>query len=223
MADLLGADPRGVVFGRSATQLTFDLSRTLAAGWGPGDEVVVTRLDHDANVRPWVRAAEAPGRRSAGSTSTRPPASSARTTSRAVVSQRTRLVAVTGASNLIGTRPAARRDRGPGARGRRPAVRRRRAPDRARAGRRRGAGRGLLHLLAVQVPRPALRRAGGVAGAAGDAAPRQAAAVVGRGARALRARHAALRAAGRHHGGGRLPRRRSPRRTARAESGCSPR
>ena len=61
MADLLGADPRGIVFGRSATQLTFDLSRTLAAGWGPGDEVVVTRLDHDANVRPWVQAAEAAG------------------------------------------------------------------------------------------------------------------------------------------------------------------
>ncbi|HVD28067.1 MAG TPA: aminotransferase class V-fold PLP-dependent enzyme, partial [Mycobacteriales bacterium] len=61
MADLLGADPRGIVFGRSATQLTFDVSRTLAAGWGPGDEVVVSRLDHDANVRPWVRAAEAAG------------------------------------------------------------------------------------------------------------------------------------------------------------------
>src|SRR5215213_10437512 len=61
LADLLGADPRGVVFGRSATQLTFDVARTLAAGWGPGDEVVVSRLDHDANVRPWARAAEAVG------------------------------------------------------------------------------------------------------------------------------------------------------------------
>ncbi|MYR58645.1 aminotransferase class V-fold PLP-dependent enzyme, partial [Streptomyces sp. SID625] len=49
LADLLGADPRGVVFGRSATQLTYDLSRTLARTWGPGDEVVVTRLDHDSN------------------------------------------------------------------------------------------------------------------------------------------------------------------------------
>src|SRR4051794_37244990 len=61
LAALLGADPGGVVFGRSATQLTFDLSRTLTAGWSPGDEVVVTRLDHDANVRPWVIAAEAVG------------------------------------------------------------------------------------------------------------------------------------------------------------------
>src|SRR5919107_5719938 len=57
MADLLGADPRGVVFGRSMTQLTFDVARTLSAGWSTGDEVVVSRLDHDANVRPWVIAA----------------------------------------------------------------------------------------------------------------------------------------------------------------------
>ena len=53
-ADLVNADPRGVVFGRSATSLTFEIARTLAQGWGPGDEVIVTRLDHDANVRPWV-------------------------------------------------------------------------------------------------------------------------------------------------------------------------
>ena len=37
------------------------VARTLSAGWGPGDEVVVSRLDHDANVRPWVLAAEAAG------------------------------------------------------------------------------------------------------------------------------------------------------------------
>ena len=61
MADLLGADPRGIVFGRSMTQLTMDIARTLAQGWGPGDEVVVTRLDHDSNIRPWVVAAERAG------------------------------------------------------------------------------------------------------------------------------------------------------------------
>jgi cysteine desulfurase family protein (TIGR01976 family) len=105
VADLLGADPRGVVFGRSMTALTFDLSRTLAAGWGPGDEVVVTSLDHDANVRPWVIAAER-----AGATvrwAEFDPATGelpvAAVTS--VLGERTRLVAVTGASNLIGTRP----------------------------------------------------------------------------------------------------------------------
>src|SRR5215831_2907425 len=61
VADLLGGEPRGIVFGRSMTQLTFDFSRALAKTWRPGDEVVVTRLDHDANVRPWVYAAEAAG------------------------------------------------------------------------------------------------------------------------------------------------------------------
>src|SRR4051812_23092782 len=105
MADLLGADPRGIVFGRSATQLTFDLARTLAAGWGPGDEVAVSRLDHDANVRPWVRAAEA-----AGATVrwiAFDPATGELTADDVaeVLTERSRLVAVTGASNLIGTRP----------------------------------------------------------------------------------------------------------------------
>ena len=61
VADLLGCSPGGVVFGRSMTQLTYDVSRALAKQWGPGDEVVVTRLDHDANIRPWVQAAEAAG------------------------------------------------------------------------------------------------------------------------------------------------------------------
>jgi cysteine desulfurase family protein (TIGR01976 family) len=105
MADLLGADPRGIVFGRSATQLTFDLARTLAAGWGPGDEVVVSRLDHDANVRPWLRAAEAVG--AAVRWIEFDPATGELTVDDVaeVLGERTRLVAVTGASNLIGTRP----------------------------------------------------------------------------------------------------------------------
>jgi cysteine desulfurase family protein (TIGR01976 family) len=105
VADLLGADPRGVVFGRSATQLTFDLARTLAAGWGPGDEVVVSRLDHDANVRPWVLAAEAVG--ATVRWAAFDPATGELTADDVaeVLTARTRLVAVTGASNLIGTRP----------------------------------------------------------------------------------------------------------------------
>jgi cysteine desulfurase family protein (TIGR01976 family) len=103
VADLLGADPGGVYFGRSMTQLTFDLARALAKQWGPGDEVVVTRLDHDANIRPWVTAAE-----SAGAT-VRWVDFDTRTAELSfdpgVLSERTRLVAVTGASNLLGTRP----------------------------------------------------------------------------------------------------------------------
>ncbi|MEU2494987.1 cysteine desulfurase-like protein [Streptomyces sp. NPDC007883] len=105
MADLLGTEPSGVVFGRSATQLVHDFSRTLAATWSPGDEVVVTRLDHDSNIRPWIRAAERTG--ATVRWADFDPATGELTADdiRAVLSDRTRLVAVTAASNLIGTRP----------------------------------------------------------------------------------------------------------------------
>src|SRR3954449_7404224 len=97
MADLLGADPRGIVFGRSATQLTFDVSRALAAGWGPGDEVVVTRLAPAATVRPWVTPAE----RAGATVRWLPfdPETSELDDVASVLSDRTLLVAVTGASN----------------------------------------------------------------------------------------------------------------------------
>ena len=105
MADLLGADPRGIVFGRSMTQITMDIARTLAQDWGPGDEIVVSRLDHDADVRPWVIHAER-----AGATvrwAEFDPATGELTPDDVLrhVGPATRLVAVTGASNLIGTRP----------------------------------------------------------------------------------------------------------------------
>ena len=105
MGDLLNLDPRGIVFGRSATELTFQLARTLSADWGPADEIVVTRLDHDANVRPWVVAAEHVGAtvrwvEFEPATGELTPDDVAE-----VVGPRTRLVAVTAASNLIGTRP----------------------------------------------------------------------------------------------------------------------
>ncbi|WP_031510471.1 cysteine desulfurase-like protein [Streptomyces megasporus] len=105
MADLLGCRPEGVVFARSMTQATVDMARALAKGWGEGDEVVVTRLDHDANIRPWVIAAEA-----AGATvrwADFDPVTGELTVDHvaAVLTPRTRLVAVTAASNLLGTRP----------------------------------------------------------------------------------------------------------------------
>lgn len=62
-ADLLGCDADEVVFGNNMTSLTFHVSRSLAREWGPEDEVVVTRLDHDANVMPWVLAAQERGAR----------------------------------------------------------------------------------------------------------------------------------------------------------------
>src|SRR5947209_2164689 len=50
VADLVGGVPGGVVFGPSATALTYAVSRALAPSWSAGDEIVVTRLDHDSNV-----------------------------------------------------------------------------------------------------------------------------------------------------------------------------
>jgi cysteine desulfurase family protein (TIGR01976 family) len=105
VADFLNADPRGVIFGRSMTALTFELARAMAKDWRPGDEVVVSRLDHDANVRPWVIAAQAAGVEVRWvafdpATGELDPAAVA-----AQLSPRTRVVAVTGASNLVGTRP----------------------------------------------------------------------------------------------------------------------
>jgi cysteine desulfurase family protein (TIGR01976 family) len=105
MADLLGADARGIVFGRSMTQITMDIARTLAQNWGPGDEIVVSRLDHDADVRPWVIHAERAGAtvRWAEFDPTTGEMSPEAVLSH--VTPATRLVALTGASNLIGTRP----------------------------------------------------------------------------------------------------------------------
>ncbi|WP_406840292.1 cysteine desulfurase-like protein [Streptomyces sp. AHU1] len=105
VADLVGGHPSGVVFGRSATQLTYDVARALAKDWAPGDEVVVSRLDHDANIRPWLQAAEQAGARVRWAdfdpgTGELPPSAVG-----GLLTERTRLVAVTAASNLIGTVP----------------------------------------------------------------------------------------------------------------------
>ncbi|MDR6905625.1 cysteine desulfurase family protein (TIGR01976 family) [Agromyces sp. 3263] len=105
MADLLDAHPRGIVHGRSATQLTYDFSRHLSREWGPGDEVVVTRLDHDANVRPWVQAAEHTGATVRWVDFDPDTAELSTDAAAAALSDRTRVVAVTGASNLLGTKP----------------------------------------------------------------------------------------------------------------------
>ncbi|AEY86225.1 putative aminotransferase [Streptomyces hygroscopicus subsp. jinggangensis 5008] len=105
LADLLGAQPNGIVFGRSSTQLAHDVSRTLAKDWGPGDEVVVTRLDHDSNIRPWVQAARAVGATVRWADFDPATGELHPEHIEAVLSPRTRLVAVTAASNLIGTRP----------------------------------------------------------------------------------------------------------------------
>jgi cysteine desulfurase family protein (TIGR01976 family) len=103
MADLLGAEADEIAFGPNMTSLTLAVSRALARTWTPGDEIVLTRLDHDANVAPWLLAA-----RDAGVTvrwidfdpetgvldyDSLP----------GLLGARTRLVAVGAASNAIGT------------------------------------------------------------------------------------------------------------------------
>ena len=105
VADLIDVDPSGVVYGRSWTQITYDFSRTLAKTWKPGDEIVVSRLDHDSNIRPWIQAAEAVGAtvRWAEFDVTTSELTVAAVES--VLSSKTKLVAVTGAGNTIGTRP----------------------------------------------------------------------------------------------------------------------
>lgn len=105
LADLLGTDPEGVVLGPSATALTYTLARALASTWRPADEVVVSRLDHDANVRPWIQAAEAAGATVRWAEFDPHTGELPAGQYPDLVNERTRLVAVTAASNAIGTMP----------------------------------------------------------------------------------------------------------------------
>ena len=109
VADLVGAsDPSGVVLGPNMTTLTYRFAQALARQWRPGDNVVVSELDHDANVRPWVQWAEAAGVdvrwARVEPESGELPVEQYST----LVDGRTKVVAVTGASNVLGTRPDVR-------------------------------------------------------------------------------------------------------------------
>jgi cysteine desulfurase family protein (TIGR01976 family) len=108
VADLAGGTAGGVVFGPSATALTYVVARTLARTWEPGDEVVVSRLDHDANVRPWVQAAERAGATVRWAEVDPATGDLPAEQYRDLVGPRTRVVAVTAASNAIGTVPPVR-------------------------------------------------------------------------------------------------------------------
>ena len=105
VADLINAaDPNEIAFGQNMTSLTFAVSRALARTWQPGDEIVVTRLDHDANITPWVVAAEERGVRVRWLDFL--PEDGCRldySSLEAILTSRTRLVAVTHASNAVGT------------------------------------------------------------------------------------------------------------------------
>ena len=109
IVDLVGAPSvDGVALGPSMTALTYRFADGLSKTWGPGDEVVVTRLDHDANVRPWVQAAARAGATVKWAVPTLPDVELPVEAVAAQLTERTRLVAVTAASNVIGTRPDVR-------------------------------------------------------------------------------------------------------------------
>ena len=103
MADLLGGSPDEIVFGPNMTTLTFQLARALGRGFPPGSEVVVTELDHRANVDPWLDMARmwnfevrsVPFHLESGTLDMR--------ALETAVNERTRLIAVGGASNALGT------------------------------------------------------------------------------------------------------------------------
>ena len=105
VADLTGGSPGGVILGPNMTTLTYRLAGTLARAWGPGDEVVVSRLDHDANVRPWVQAAARAGAAVRWAEVDLPTGELPAGQYDSLLSERTVLVAVTAASNVLGTRP----------------------------------------------------------------------------------------------------------------------
>jgi len=105
VAALIGGHPDGVIFGTSMTALTYRVAGALAKNWRPGDEVVVSQLDHDANVRPWVQAAERGGATVRWAVVDPETGELPAAQYEDLITDRTRLVALTAASNVIGTRP----------------------------------------------------------------------------------------------------------------------
>jgi len=102
-ADLLHADPDEVVFGPNSTTLLLAFSRSIAGTLGPGDEVVVTRFDHDANVRPWILAAEDAGATIRWADLRDEDVTLDEASLQSALSERTRVVAFSLASNAVGS------------------------------------------------------------------------------------------------------------------------
>jgi len=103
LADFLNADPSEIAFGNNMTTLTFHVARALGAAWGPGDEIVITDLDHHANVAPWRRLERERGVtvRTVGVNLERGQLDWA--SLKSAIGPRTRLLAIGAASNAIGT------------------------------------------------------------------------------------------------------------------------
>ncbi len=108
VAQLLDADPRGVCFGANMTTMTFAFTRAVARTLKPGDRVVGTRLDHDANVSPWRVACEESGAEHVLCPFSVADGRLDMDALERLITPNTKWVAVTGASNLIGTMPDVR-------------------------------------------------------------------------------------------------------------------
>lgn len=104
MADMLGADSaREIVVGQSMTMLTFQMSRSLGRSWREGDEIIVTRMDHEGNVSPWIRLAEERGLEIRWLTFNRDSWRIEPEDLKPLLNERTRLLALNYASNLTGS------------------------------------------------------------------------------------------------------------------------
>lgn len=103
MADFLGCTAPEVTFGNNMTTLTYHLSRALGGRWGAGDEIVVTDLDHHANIAPWMRLAQERGVSIRHVKANLDTAELDWASFEAAVTPRTKLVAIGAASNAVGT------------------------------------------------------------------------------------------------------------------------
>lgn len=105
VGQLFGGDPAGIAFGANMTSITFAISRAIGATLKPGDRIVGTRLDHDANITPWRRAADQAGAQQVLApfdpiSGTLPPENVI-----SLIDDKTKWVTLPGASNLLGTAP----------------------------------------------------------------------------------------------------------------------
>lgn len=103
VADFVNASPDEVAFGNNMTTITFHLARALGRGWGPGDEVVVTDLDHHANVAPWEALATERGIAIRSVPFSVDTGRLDRAALERSLTPRTRLLAIGAASNALGT------------------------------------------------------------------------------------------------------------------------
>ncbi|MCE7004858.1 cysteine desulfurase-like protein [Kibdelosporangium philippinense] len=109
VADLVGGDPAGVVLGPNVPVLLQRLAEAMGSGWLIGDELAVSRLDHQANIAPWLRAAQRPGAAIRWGEIDIETCELPAWQYESLMSRRTKVVAVTAASGAVGTRTDVRK------------------------------------------------------------------------------------------------------------------